>query len=208
MPRSKVVLVLPFLAAFAAPSNADAALERCGGVFLSGDAQCEFRREQDCEEHCEVVSVEESCAATLYNSCETECTTVATTECAESCSPVCVENCTVTPAESSAEICRGGCLADCDVKCADARNPECCRRACPHTCNRRCEERCNDTISRLSASRNASPLAMAPVPRPRIRAARSNAKRSSGRAVRRRFTRNVARTARTKVAPSSATGNS
>jgi hypothetical protein len=34
MRRSKVVLVLPFLAAFAAPSNADAALERCGGVFL------------------------------------------------------------------------------------------------------------------------------------------------------------------------------
>ena len=68
------LLAIPFVTLLA-PANANAALERCGGVFLSGDAQCEFRREQDCKETCEVVSVEHSCAAELYTSCESGCAT-------------------------------------------------------------------------------------------------------------------------------------
>jgi len=134
---------LSFLAMLAAPSTAQAALDSCGGVFLSGDAQCEFRRQQDCEDHCEVVSVEESCAATLYSSCESECTATASSKCTQDCAPVCVDQCTTTNTESSQDICRDTCLSDCNVKCADAQNPECCQHACPQTCNRKCEERCH-----------------------------------------------------------------
>ena len=48
----------------ATPSPAHATeLQSCGSVFLTADSRCEFRREQDCEETCEVVSVDESCAA-------------------------------------------------------------------------------------------------------------------------------------------------
>jgi MYXO-CTERM domain-containing protein len=137
------LLAIPLVAVLA-PSTANASLERCGGVFLSGDAQCEFRREQDCQEHCEVVSVEQSCAAELYTSCESGCVAEATTVCTTNCAPVCVEECTVTPAQSSADICRTDCLADCDAKCENARNPECCRHACPHTCRKQCENRCNE----------------------------------------------------------------
>jgi hypothetical protein len=39
-----------FVGLLAASSNAGAALESCGGVYLSSDAQCEFRRAQECEE--------------------------------------------------------------------------------------------------------------------------------------------------------------
>src|SRR4051812_32565844 len=135
---------LPCLALLLAPATAQAALDSCGGVFLSGDAQCEFRRQQDCEDHCEVVSVEESCAATLYSSCQSECTATASTKCTEDCAPVCADQCTTTNSESSQDICRDGCLSDCSVKCTAAKNPDCCQHACPQTCNRKCEERCRD----------------------------------------------------------------
>ena len=52
---------VPFLALFAAPSVATAQTQvpSCGGVFLSGSANCQFVTTQDCSDHCEVVSVEQ-----------------------------------------------------------------------------------------------------------------------------------------------------
>ena len=72
---------VPFVAMFAVPSVAAAQTElpSCGGVFVSGGANCQFVKTQDCSDHCEVVSVEQSCAAELYTACETECTTDAGT---------------------------------------------------------------------------------------------------------------------------------
>jgi hypothetical protein len=125
-------------------------LESCGGIFLSAGSSCEFRRDQDCKETCEVVSVEESCTAELYTTCEAGCSAEASVECTETCSPVCVEQCTVAPeAPSSEEICRDNCLAECGDRCATAQNPACCEKACPHTCNKKCKERCSEDDQRV-----------------------------------------------------------
>jgi hypothetical protein len=137
--------VAPLAAILLIPSDAHAALDSCGGVFLSADAKCEFHKSQDCVETCKVVSVEESCAAELYTTCEAGCTAAASTECTQTCSPVCVDDCTKAPAApTSDEICRKGCVDDCNTKCADAKNPGCCAKACPYTCNKKCEDRCHD----------------------------------------------------------------
>ena len=79
------------LATLLIPAMAQARLESCGGVFLSGEASCEFVREQDCETRCEVTSVETSCVATVQTECESSCSASAETECNETCTPVCVE---------------------------------------------------------------------------------------------------------------------
>ena len=72
------------LTGIAIPSFAHAEeLESCGHIFLTGESVCEFRRDRDCHETCEVVSVEESCAASLYTTCESECTAEASAECTE-----------------------------------------------------------------------------------------------------------------------------
>ncbi|HVR19661.1 MAG TPA: hypothetical protein VMS65_08195, partial [Polyangiaceae bacterium] len=67
---------MPLVGILSLPTAAFATEEvvSCGHIFLEGNTTCEFRRDQDCTETCEVVSVEESCAADLYTSCETECT--------------------------------------------------------------------------------------------------------------------------------------
>ncbi|HEX3596582.1 MAG TPA: hypothetical protein VHU80_15835, partial [Polyangiaceae bacterium] len=56
----------PLAAVLAMAPAAHAELEKCGGIFLSADASCEFHRDQECVETCKTVSVEESCAASLY----------------------------------------------------------------------------------------------------------------------------------------------
>src|SRR5688572_17147801 len=123
--RTLLAVTTPLLAVIAVPSVASAQTElsSCGGVFVSGTADCRFVKDQECEEHCEGVSVEQSCAAELYASCETECTSEASTRCVTSCEPVCVDECMATPTPaSSVGICRSDCAADCNTKCAGAEN--------------------------------------------------------------------------------------
>ena len=137
--------MMPVAAIVMIPSLANAKLDSCGGIFLSADASCEFHKTQECVDTCKVVSVEESCAAQLYTTCENKCSTTATTECTQMCSPVCVDQCKASPSpETSAKICQDDCMADCNSKCSDAKNPSCCAKACPYTCDRKCEERCHD----------------------------------------------------------------
>ena len=146
---------VPFLALFAAPSVATAQtqLPSCGGVFLSGSANCQFVRAQDCSNHCEVVSVEQSCAAQLYSSCETECTTDAGTTCSETCQPVCVEQCTGAAAPASSDdICHKDCAGDCDGKCASADNGDRCHATCSDTWDRKCGERCRNDDQAVNCS--------------------------------------------------------
>src|SRR5690348_915430 len=88
------------------PMVAEARLESCGGIFLTGEASCQFVRDQECETSCEVTSVETACVATLQTECEAECTATAETECTETCSPVCVEECTAVEMQSSRGLCR------------------------------------------------------------------------------------------------------
>ena len=63
-------LILASSALFGAlllPSLAEARLAACGGVFLTGDAKCEFVRDQECQTHCETTSVETACVDAPVN---------------------------------------------------------------------------------------------------------------------------------------------
>lgn len=124
------------------------ALESCGGVFVWGDAECQFVKERECEQRCEVVAVEQTCAAELYTACESRCTAESTSTCTEECEPVCTTECTATESNSeprnSKGLCRSDCARHCDEKCEGAEHQGRCRSACAHTCNKKCDERCRD----------------------------------------------------------------
>ena len=61
------------LSALLLPTLAQARLESCGGIFLTGEASCQFVRDQDCKTSCEVTSVETACVATTQTECEAGC---------------------------------------------------------------------------------------------------------------------------------------
>lgn len=127
------------------PGLAQAKLDACGGVFLSGDAKCQFVRDKECQTHCETTSVETACVASLQTSCESECTASSTTECTETCTPSCSEQCTTVEKQSSQALCRSECAQDCSAKC-DGQGGHC-EACCQQNCNVRCEDHCsaNDT---------------------------------------------------------------
>ncbi len=110
---SVLLFALSFL-----PKVAHAALDACGGVFLTSSAQCEFKQTQDCTTTCQPVAVDQSCAAELYTSCNSSCTATPTTDCTSTCEPVCTTQCTTdAAAESSDDTCLSNCSTDCDTKC-------------------------------------------------------------------------------------------
>jgi len=132
---------------FAPPAHAD--LKACGGIFLSGDAACEYRPKEECMTECKTVAVEQSCVAKVYDSCETSCTTSATTECQSSCSSTCVDDCTTSTTEEKGPSCMDLCLADCDAAdgdshCAASKFQHACGRCQAHNCEKRCQEKCGD----------------------------------------------------------------
>jgi MYXO-CTERM domain-containing protein len=126
------------------PSLAQAKLAACGGVFLTGDAKCEFVRDQDCQTHCETTSVETACVASLETSCESECTASAETSCTETCTPSCTEQCTTVEKQSSRGLCRSDCSQDCSAQCEGKDNKGRCESCCQQHCNVRCEDHCRD----------------------------------------------------------------
>ncbi|HEY2410518.1 MAG TPA: hypothetical protein VGI10_31150 [Polyangiaceae bacterium] len=125
------------------PSVAQAALDSCGGVFVTSAAHCEFKQDQDCQTNCQTVSVEQSCAAVLYNSCSSSCTATSSTQCTETCSPSCTTQCTAAPGSSSDDICLTNCSNDCDTTCAGNAHPDQCHASCMHCCDQKCSERCH-----------------------------------------------------------------
>lgn len=131
------------------PSAAHADLQACGGIFLSGDAACEFRPKEECMTQCMTVAVEHSCVAKVYNECETSCTQTATTECEASCTSSCSTNCTTTATTTTAPTCIDLCLADCqdddrEGYCGRATHRSACGRCAQHNCEKRCEATCGD----------------------------------------------------------------
>ncbi|HEX4336841.1 MAG TPA: hypothetical protein VH062_13070 [Polyangiaceae bacterium] len=134
----------PLAAMLAIAPAAHAELEKCGGIFLSADASCEFHKAEDCTETCKTVSVDESCTAMLYTMCDSNCSMTETTDCTQTCAPTCQTECTATPMQTSDDICRSDCMSDCNTKCDSAASPECCKHACPYTCNKQCEDKCHD----------------------------------------------------------------
>ncbi|HKP63207.1 MAG TPA: hypothetical protein VJV78_41000 [Polyangiales bacterium] len=132
----------------APPAHAD--LKACGGIFLSGDAGCEYRPKEECMTECKTVAVEQSCVAKVYDSCETSCTTSATTECQNSCTSSCVNNCTTETKEEEGASCMDLCLADCggdddgDNHCGASKFRNACGRCKAHNCEKRCQDKCGD----------------------------------------------------------------
>ena len=126
------------------PALAEARLDACGGIFLTGDAKCEFVRDQDCQTHCETTSVETACVASLQTECDSQCTASAETECTQTCTPSCTQECTQVEHQSSKGLCRSDCAHDCSTKCAGADNQGRCESCCQQNCNVRCEDHCRD----------------------------------------------------------------
>src|SRR5258706_11377704 len=104
--RHTLLAVGVLSASLALPALAQAKLEACGGIFLSGDAKCEFVRDQDCQTHCETTSVETACVATLQTQCDAQCTASAETDCTQTCTPSCTQECTQVANQSSQGLCR------------------------------------------------------------------------------------------------------
>ena len=128
------------------PSVARADLAACGGMFLSVDAQCEFRTTETCTTTCEDVAMETSCAARLYTDCETECTAVADVSCVSTCTTNLTPTCeTLEDSEEPANahgMCMSSCQQDCSNNCADAAgNKGECRSSCAQNCGEICEKR-------------------------------------------------------------------
>lgn len=130
------------------PSAAHAELNACGGIFLSGNAACEYRPKQECMTQCMTVAVEESCVAQVYSECETSCTATASVECESSCTQSCVNNCTTTTmAAAPAPSCKDVCLSDCDAggdSCGNSMHKGPCGRCEKHNCAKKCEDKCGD----------------------------------------------------------------
>ena len=122
------------------PPIAHAELDACGGIFLSGDAGCEYRPKEECMTECMTVAVESSCVATIYNECSTSCTATASVECEAGCTETCTENCTTTTTTEEPVDCMGLCVADCDESCGGGscdrfQHKGACGRCCEHNCN-------------------------------------------------------------------------
>ena len=58
-------------------------LDKCGGIFLSAAASCEFKPIQACMTTCTTTSVEQVCAQKTYTSCSNTCTTTETESCTQ-----------------------------------------------------------------------------------------------------------------------------
>lgn len=120
---------------------ARAALDACGGIFLTSDAHCSYVPKQECETSCQTSAVEQSCIASLATECESSCTESATSECTQACQTSCVEDCQQSN-QSSRGLCRGECGADCESDCASS-DSSICHDSCAHNCDSQCENHCH-----------------------------------------------------------------
>ena len=135
----KVVIYAATLAWHVTGATAQANFDACGGIFLSGDADCEYREKESCMTECTSETVQTACAAKLYVSCEQECTASATTTCETSCSSGCTTTCTEQAPSKEPPNCMGLCVSDCKKTCARQGPRGAC---CSHNCNKRCEDKC------------------------------------------------------------------
>lgn len=142
MTRNEIVKVAALAATFAglassAPASAN--FDACGGIFVSGDAKCEYKEKESCMTECTTETVQTACAAKLYVSCEQQCTATASTTCETSCSSGCTSSCTEQSTSKEPPNCMGLCVSDCKKSCERGGPRGAC---CSHTCNQRCEDKC------------------------------------------------------------------
>lgn len=132
-------------------SFAHANLNDCGGIFLSGDSNCEYREKEKCMTECKTETVETSCAAKTYVSCENSCTSTASVDCESSCGEVCTTDCETQITATEPPNCMGLCQADCKQTCEGGgrgRRGAC----CAHSCNAKCEDKCKNAAPMITKS--------------------------------------------------------
>jgi len=138
------------------PSAARADLETCGGIFLAGDASCDYRPKEECMTECMTVAVETACVTQVYNECQSSCTTTATNECQTNCSTSCVNDCTTTSTSEQGTSCMDLCLSDCEEDaedyCGNAKYRNACGRCKKHNCEKRCEKKCGDAAEQVKVT--------------------------------------------------------
>jgi hypothetical protein len=119
------------------------ALEKCGGVYLTSDAKCEFKKVQECETSCAVTSVEQVCAQKTYTNCSNSCTESATTSCTKTQTDSCSKECETISTKSSREVCVSQCSDSCTASAVSGNrfngDHNKCQKSCSHDCNARCD---------------------------------------------------------------------
>lgn len=131
------------------PSAAHAkALDRCGGVFLTADSQCEFKPIQDCMTTCATTSVEQACSQKTYSMCSGGCTVTDMTACTKTHTDSCTKECDSITTKSSHEVCTSECTDNC-TKDAVSKNDfdgdmNKCHQGCAHDCDTQCNT-CSET---------------------------------------------------------------
>jgi hypothetical protein len=126
------------------PSAAQAkALDKCGGVYLNADANCEFKKIEECQTTCSTTAVEQVCAQKTYTSCSETCTESASTSCTKTQSESCSKECETISTKSSREVCVSKCSDSCTASAISGNrfngDHNKCQRNCSHDCNARCE---------------------------------------------------------------------
>jgi hypothetical protein len=129
---------------FADTSPARAALNECGGIFLSADSKCEYREKEQCMTECTTATVETACVAQIYTTCQNQCTTTASASCESSCSQGCTTECQTEVATPQPPSCMELCASDCEHTCQDGGKGER-GGCCSHTCNAHCEDKCKNS---------------------------------------------------------------
>ena len=150
------IRVLPALSASALlfalsvlPNTAHAAaLDKCGGIFLTASSSCVFKPTQDCQTTCATTSVEQVCSATTYSMCSSGCTTTDTTSCMTTHSDSCSKECATIATESSHDVCvsecSSNCTSDATAKGDFGGNTDACGKSCSHDCDSQCDS-CSTT---------------------------------------------------------------
>jgi hypothetical protein len=150
------IRVLPFASACALlfavsvlPNTAHAAaLDKCGGIFLTSSSSCEFKPTQDCKTTCTTATVEQACAQQTYSMCSASSTTTDTTTCVQTKSASCATECSTIATESSHDVCVSECSNDCTSDAVSkgdfGGDMDTCSKNCSHDCSTQCDS-CSTT---------------------------------------------------------------
>ncbi len=131
------------------PSRAHAAaLDKCGGIFLTAASACEFKPVQDCMTTCSTTSVEQTCAQQTYTTCSSGCTVTDTTSCTKTHSDSCAQECDSIASQSSHDVCTSECTNNCTSDAVSkgefGADQGKCGEACGHDCDAQCDS-CSTT---------------------------------------------------------------
>ncbi|MDB4989965.1 MAG: uncharacterized protein JWN04_5143 [Myxococcaceae bacterium] len=135
--RGSMVLGSMLLSLGAATARAE--LTECGGIYLSSDSKCEYRKQQECTTTCMPETVQTSCVAKVYKGCETSCNVSSSSTCTSGCSASCTTDCQTQAATPTPKDCMGLCVSGCQDDCKQGGEHGAC---CSHNCSERCEHEC------------------------------------------------------------------